>query len=426
VLEEYENPITDDARAYIQSILVIDDEADCNITRQILTDAEYIVDTARDGGQAHATFKLRRPDFIIMELLLPGESGYEICERFKKMDDTIPIMALTRIDLDASRNLAARVGIDGYLTKPFSDITLLEMIQEVAEAVWDRVHGLQQNELGSIRFQCKNCKRSIAVQLKNKGKATFCPECNARINVPQWAGSRQAKLYAPRGEAAKTVPLDRDELLKFVTVKCQHCGVYYRLRPEEMSEARICPKCHQYQEGALSIVGAPMSRAALESSRRVLMILEGKYKGKKLLLPEKPVFIGRHKSCAIRENDENISKQHCRLKPTTQGLVVSDLGSETGTFINGHRITEDTLMQPMDILRVGSLELQLTGKQDVQEEKKDSDADSAEIDTEVDSEESGKFKAISHEESFGTTAEEAAHIIQFYWELLRKRADMKS
>ena len=426
MLEEYENSIADDAKAFIQSILVIDDEVDGKLTKEILLDAEYIVDTAHDGGQAHATFKLRRPDFIIMELVLPGESGYEICERFKKMDDTIPIMALTRIDLDASRNLAARVGVDGYLTKPYNDITLLEMIQEVAEAVWDRVHGVKQNELGSIRFHCKNCNRSIAVQLKNKGKATFCPECNARINVPQWAGFKQAQLFAPRGEAAKSVPLDRDELLKFVTIKCQHCGVYYRLRPDEIGEARICPKCHQYQEGALSIVGAPISRVALESSRRVLVILEGTHKGKKLLLPEKAVFVGRHKSCAIRENDQNISKQHCQLKPTTKGLVVKDLGNETGTFINGKRITQDTVMQPMDILRVGSLELQLTGKQDVQEEKRGLDTGSGIMDSTDGAADSNKFKAISKVETFGTTAEEAAHIIQLYWELLRKRAEAGS
>jgi CheY-like chemotaxis protein len=402
---------------HIKTVMVVDEPDHARFVKTILQEHGYAVDTAKDGGQAHATFMVRKPDFVILELVLPGESGFEICERLKKLDKTIPVLVLTEVDLDAARNLAARVGVDGYLTKPFDPDVLLEMIPELGEAVWERTHGGQTEEKGTIRFHCR-CGKKISMRLRDKGKAMRCPRCQERVDVPEWAGSRRARFYVSR-PGPEDAPASRPtEPLKFVTIKCQHCGTYYRLFPDAMENARTCPKCLKQQGGALSIVGAPLSRAALASSRRVLIIRSGPNKGKKLLLPNKEVVIGRYPQCDIRHDSDQVSGKHCRLRLARDGLLVQDLNSATGTLINGKAIQEETLLAPGDRLQVGPLQLQLAGRRRPEDEQATGNATwlSDQEQTEA------SIRAEIERAQFKDTAEESAKVIQLYWEIVRKRA----
>ena len=211
--------------------------------------------------------------------------------------------------------------------------------------------------------------------------------------------------------------MDSLEPLKFVTVKCQFCGTFYRLTPGKMEEGRTCPKCQKVQEGSLSIVGAPLSRAALASSMRVLLIKSGRFKGKKLLLPNNEVIIGSGKDCQIRDTADEISERHCELKPTPDGLRVRDLDSETGTFVKSKRIEGDVLMRPGDLLRVGPLLYQLAGK-DHDEEEGDGNAPRQST-VGVEARQIDKDTILF--KSKKSTAAEAAEVIQEHWELIRNR-----
>ena len=73
---------------------------------------------------------MRKPDFVILDLILPGESGFEVCSRMKQANSTIPVLVLTAIDLPEARALADRVGADDYLTKPFDPDELVKRIQK--------------------------------------------------------------------------------------------------------------------------------------------------------------------------------------------------------------------------------------------------------------------------------------------------------
>ena len=214
--------------------------------------------------------------------------------------------------------------------------------------------------------------------------------------------------------------MDALEPLNFVTVKCQFCGTFYRLTPGKMEEGRTCPKCHETQRGSLSIVGAPLSRAALASSMRVLLIRSGRYKGKKLLLPNEEVTIGRGKNCQIRDKSEELAEEHCSLKPTAEGLRVQDLDTEQGTFVNRERIDEPVFMRPGDLLRIGPLLYQLAGH-DTPEEEEEEDVgttlpgSTAGVQTKQIDKDTVLFKSKK------TTAAEAAEVIQEHWELIRNR-----
>src|SRR6185369_1015586 len=124
------------ADVVVKRILLVEDEADtAEFLKTLLEREHYSVLVAKDGGQAQSILVMRKPDFVILDLILPGESGFEICERFKKTDPAILVLILSGIEMDDAFQLAKRVGADAYLTKPFEPDTLLKGITETAQAV---------------------------------------------------------------------------------------------------------------------------------------------------------------------------------------------------------------------------------------------------------------------------------------------------
>jgi DNA-binding response OmpR family regulator len=129
-------------------------------------------------------FVMRKPDFVILDLILPGESGFEVCERLKHTDRNVPVLILSAIDFDESKVLANKVGADGYLTKPFDPDELVFQIRQIAEAVWERTHLERPRETGRVRFSCR-CGKRIKVSVSHRGKSLTCPECGEPLVVPR-------------------------------------------------------------------------------------------------------------------------------------------------------------------------------------------------------------------------------------------------
>lgn len=171
--------------AVVHQILVVEDEADtAGFIKTFLEEHGFQVTIAKDGGQAHSIFVMRKPDFVILDLILPGESGFQICERFKQLDKAIPIMVLSAIELDDSKDLAQRVGSDAYLTKPFEPAVLLELIKSTAERVWGRFHAQQPAKDNYVRFYCR-CGKKFKVSDSHRGRTLTCPECGESVIVPR-------------------------------------------------------------------------------------------------------------------------------------------------------------------------------------------------------------------------------------------------
>jgi len=102
------------------SILVVEDEPalvdtlEYNLVRQ-----GYTVNTARDGYTALDLARSLRPDLIVLDVMLPGLDGFEIC-RTLRQEMTTPILMLTAKDDEIDKVVGLEVGADDYLTKPFS------------------------------------------------------------------------------------------------------------------------------------------------------------------------------------------------------------------------------------------------------------------------------------------------------------------
>jgi two-component system alkaline phosphatase synthesis response regulator PhoP/two-component system response regulator VicR len=116
-------------------ILVVDDEP--NIRRLIelhLSGAGYQVLTACDGEEALAAVEGRRPDLIVLDVMMPGPDGFQVLETLKGDPETadIPVLMLTAKDGDDQIRHGWRTGADMYLTKPFNPEELRRVIDRMA------------------------------------------------------------------------------------------------------------------------------------------------------------------------------------------------------------------------------------------------------------------------------------------------------
>lgn len=168
----------------VNLVLLVEDDVDsANMTKLILERHGMSVKVAKDGGQAQSSFVMQKPDFVILDLILPGETGFEICDRLKHSDETIPILVFTAIDSEESRALATRVGADEYLTKPVDPERLVATIHRVAKTVWSRTRLGETKDSDRIRFACI-CGKRFRVSSAHKGRSMTCPQCGEPMTVP--------------------------------------------------------------------------------------------------------------------------------------------------------------------------------------------------------------------------------------------------
>ena len=102
-------------------ILVIEDDHDINnLIRMNLTDMQHEVDSYSDGNQGYQQSRSQHYDLIVLDVMLPGKDGLEICRDLRAEQSTTPILMLTARDSEADRVVGLEMGADDYLTKPFS------------------------------------------------------------------------------------------------------------------------------------------------------------------------------------------------------------------------------------------------------------------------------------------------------------------
>ena len=119
-----------------QKLLVADDEPNIVISLEYLMKREgYQVLVATDGDQALETIQRERPALVLLDVMMPGKTGFEVCQavRADPALDGVRILMLTAKgrDTDVSKGLA--LGANGYMTKPFSTRDLVQKVAEMLE-----------------------------------------------------------------------------------------------------------------------------------------------------------------------------------------------------------------------------------------------------------------------------------------------------
>jgi two-component system, OmpR family, alkaline phosphatase synthesis response regulator PhoP len=115
-------------------ILVIDDEKDLiELVRYNLEKEGFVVRSAQEGEAGLAAAKKELPDLIIVDLMLPGIDGLDVCRSLRSDSRTarIPVIMLTAKSAESDRILGLEIGADDYVTKPFSPRELLARIKAV-------------------------------------------------------------------------------------------------------------------------------------------------------------------------------------------------------------------------------------------------------------------------------------------------------
>jgi DNA-binding response OmpR family regulator len=132
-------------------ILVVEDDA--AILRGLkdnLTAESYEVITAADGAEGYRLSREGKPDLIILDLMLPKLSGYEICRKLRAEGSHVPILMLTARGDEADRILGLDIGADDYVSKPFSVRELLARVRALLRRSDPHNAGVEQLTFGDI------------------------------------------------------------------------------------------------------------------------------------------------------------------------------------------------------------------------------------------------------------------------------------
>ncbi len=123
-----------DTKLPAKSILVIDDEPSIGRVVQFKLQQEgFKVRVATDGLEGLAYMKEEKPDLILLDLMMPGMDGFEVCRRLRAAPETVatPVIILTARGQEMDRIRGVELGVLDFFTKPFSPQKLLERVKEV-------------------------------------------------------------------------------------------------------------------------------------------------------------------------------------------------------------------------------------------------------------------------------------------------------
>ena len=179
-----------------ENILLVEDEEGLRMTLSDRLQSEgYVVDFAADGLEGldkatHLPF-----DLIILDIMLPLRSGYDVCRDIRREGLATPILLLTARDQTAEKVLGLKLGADDYVTKPFDMMELMARVEALLRRV-AAITGRNFYQFGSIRIDVRGTKVT-------------------RDGAPVYLSAREFQLLRYFAEH-QGATLSRDELLREV------------------------------------------------------------------------------------------------------------------------------------------------------------------------------------------------------------------
>ncbi len=138
-----------------------------------------------------------------------------------------------------------------------------------------------------------------------------------------------------------------------------------------------------------------------------LKVLAGKNAGKVISVPVRRFLIGRADDCHLRPKSDAISRNHCAILVSDDEVVVRDLNSRNGTFLNGEAVDGDQVLVSGDVLKVGKIEFELVVKAKKKKKKKVSKPEPAKVKADDGSTEFDVSEWLDEADANARTAKEA-------------------
>ncbi len=146
------------------TILLVEDEAAIAAFVQTALEREgFAVEVVEDGRQALARVNQALPDLIILDLMLPGVNGLEVCRAVRRMPTYVPIIMLTARDEDVDKVVGLELGADDYITKPFNTRELIARVRAVLRLAYSRATMEELDRLRIGRLEIDLTGRTVTV-----------------------------------------------------------------------------------------------------------------------------------------------------------------------------------------------------------------------------------------------------------------------
>ena len=145
-------------------LLIDDDEKIVKLLRSYFEKEGWIVTAAYDGLQGLQAVKIQQPDIVILDLMLPGIDGWEVCKRLRK-DSEVPIIMLTARDEETDRLIGLELGADDYVSKPFSPREIVARAKAVLRRTQREVVQSEPVKIGELKIDVENHEVRLAGQI---------------------------------------------------------------------------------------------------------------------------------------------------------------------------------------------------------------------------------------------------------------------
>ncbi|MBW4710180.1 response regulator [Roseobacter sp. YSTF-M11] len=115
-------------------VLLVEDELNIiEAIRFLLSREGWQVDTHSNGTDAAQIIRERKPDLVVLDVMLPGKSGFDILEELRGHEETedLPVLMLTARGQSRDREMAEKAGVSRFMTKPFSNTEVLTAVRDL-------------------------------------------------------------------------------------------------------------------------------------------------------------------------------------------------------------------------------------------------------------------------------------------------------
>lgn len=213
-----------------QTILVVEDEEDILALLHFnLIKAGYNAECASHGEEALAAIASKKPDLVLLDLMLPGIDGLEICRRLREVDATreLPIIMLTACGEEDDVIKGLELGADDYVTKPYSIKVLLARVQSVLRRKSELPPAADSDEIvrGALRI---HIGRNLVLVEGETVDLTFTEfrVLEALARKPGWVFTRYQIVNTVRGEDYAVTDRAVDVQIAGLRKKLGPCGHY--------------------------------------------------------------------------------------------------------------------------------------------------------------------------------------------------------
>ncbi|HLF94460.1 MAG TPA: response regulator transcription factor [Planctomycetota bacterium] len=190
-----------------QTVLIIDDEPELlKLLDYNLTKSGYLAISAKDGPGGLEMARKHAPDLVILDVMMPGMDGWEVCKKLRQDPATasIPLIMLTAKAEEADRVLGLELGADDYLTKPFGVRELLARVKALLRRAEAKPEGAEVVRVGSLVID--SGRRTVTVG--SKRVELTATEFNLLRALADRRGrvlSREDLIASARGEDAAVI-----------------------------------------------------------------------------------------------------------------------------------------------------------------------------------------------------------------------------